>query len=165
MRMLKTDSKCLYHGSIKSENTPIKTKCIALSSRCDVDWCLSYIANLDAMPDKATLTRIISYLCLLECHDSTYMYFQKQGWSQFFIKQHTDHDHDSKLHRKTFYISINLGFTKYLNSNDIIHPNQAGFRADFSCSDHIFTLHELIDIIKIRIENSFAHFLLFLCFR
>ena len=41
---------------------------------------------------------------------------------------------------------INERLTRFVNENNIIGPEQAGFRSGFSTLDHIFLLKTLIDI-------------------
>ena len=41
---------------------------------------------------------------------------------------------------------INMRLTKYVNTLDVIGPEQAGFRSGFSTNDHIFALKMLIDL-------------------
>jgi hypothetical protein len=51
---------------------------------------------------------------------------------------------------KLFTAVLNQRLTTYLEENDILDENQAGFRKGYSCSDHIFTLNSLIEILKKR---------------
>lgn len=62
---------------------------------------------------------------------------------------------------KLFTSVLNDRLTKYLEDNEILHENQAGFRKGFSCSDHIFTLYSLIEIIrkkKLKLFSAFIDF-------
>lgn len=47
---------------------------------------------------------------------------------------------------KLFTSVLNNRLTAFLEENNILDENQAGFRKGYSCSDHIFTLHALIEI-------------------
>ena len=47
---------------------------------------------------------------------------------------------------KVFSNLINDRLTRFVNENNIIGPEQAGFRSGFSTLDHIFSLKTLIDI-------------------
>jgi hypothetical protein len=49
---------------------------------------------------------------------------------------------------KLFTSILNSRLNKYLDDNEILDQNQAGFRKGFSCSDHIFTLYSLIELLK-----------------
>ena len=51
---------------------------------------------------------------------------------------------------KLFTSVLNDRLTLYLNENNILNENQAGFRKDYSCTDHIFTLHSLFEILRKR---------------
>lgn len=59
---------------------------------------------------------------------------------------------------KLFTSVINNRLTTFLHSN-IIHSNQAGFRSGYSCSDHIFTLHSLIDILRKQRKKLYCAFI------
>ena len=47
---------------------------------------------------------------------------------------------------KLFTALINERLTKFVNENNIIGEEQAGFRSGYSTYDHIFTLHAIIDL-------------------
>ena len=47
---------------------------------------------------------------------------------------------------KLFSNLLNDRLTQFVNKNDIIGPEQAGFRSGFSTTDHMFCLKALIDI-------------------
>ena len=47
---------------------------------------------------------------------------------------------------KLFTNVINMRLTEYVNTLDVIGPEQAGFRSGFSTNDHIFALKKLIDL-------------------
>ena len=47
---------------------------------------------------------------------------------------------------KLFASVINMRLTEYVNTLDVIGPEQAGFRSGFSTNDHIFALKMLIDL-------------------
>ena len=51
--------------------------------------------------------------------------------------------------------------TLYLNENNILNENQAGFRKDHLWSDHIFTLHSLFEILRKRKKKLFLAFIYF----
>jgi hypothetical protein len=51
---------------------------------------------------------------------------------------------------KLFTAVLKQRLTTYLEENNILDENQAGFRKGYSGSDHIFTLHSLIEILKKR---------------
>ena len=55
---------------------------------------------------------------------------------------------------KLFTAVLNLRLNNYLKHNDILEENQAGFRADYSTSDHIFTLHALTEILKSKKKKT-----------
>ena len=59
---------------------------------------------------------------------------------------------------KLFTAVLNTRITKFLEENDIINENQAGFRKRFSCFDHIFTLNTLINILKNKKQKLFCCF-------
>ena len=47
---------------------------------------------------------------------------------------------------KLFSALINERLTKYIDTNNIIGEEQAGFRSGYSTHDHIFVLHSIIDL-------------------
>ena len=47
---------------------------------------------------------------------------------------------------KLFTSVINMRLTEYVNTLDVIGPNQAGFRSGFSTNEQIFALKMLIDL-------------------
>jgi hypothetical protein len=47
---------------------------------------------------------------------------------------------------KLFTSVINIRLENFINNTGLVGPEQAGFKKGFSTSDHIFTLHGLIDI-------------------
>ena len=49
---------------------------------------------------------------------------------------------------KLFTAILNLRITKFIDDNKLLGENQAGFRKNYSCSDHRFTLYNLINILK-----------------
>ena len=58
---------------------------------------------------------------------------------------------------KLFTAILNHRLTEFLNYNNILEENQAGFRAGYSTTDHIFTLHALTEILKTKKKNCFAY--------
>ena len=58
---------------------------------------------------------------------------------------------------KLFTAVLNARLTKYVDLNDILQENQAGFR--YSTSDQIFSLHALIEILKARKMKLFCAFI------
>ena len=60
---------------------------------------------------------------------------------------------------KLFTAVLNLRLTNYLKHNDILEENQAGFRAGYSTSDHIFTLHVLTEILKSKRKRLYCSFI------
>ena len=60
---------------------------------------------------------------------------------------------------KLFTSILNMRLSEFLEKNNIINENQAGFRKGFSCADHIFTLHALIEIMKNSKRKLFCCFI------
>jgi hypothetical protein len=60
---------------------------------------------------------------------------------------------------KLFTSVLNRRLTHFLEENNILDENQAGFRKGYSCSDHIFTLHALIEILKKRKQKLYCAFI------
>ena len=60
---------------------------------------------------------------------------------------------------KLFTAVLNLRLNNYLKHNDILEENQAGFRAGYSTSDHIFTLHALTEILKSKHKRLYCSFI------
>jgi hypothetical protein len=59
---------------------------------------------------------------------------------------------------KLFTSILNHRLTTFLEENNILDENQAGFRKGYSCADHIFALHALIEILKKRKQKLFCGF-------
>ena len=59
---------------------------------------------------------------------------------------------------KLFTAVLNARLTKFIDSNNILEENQAGFRKGYSTSDHVFALHALIELLKTRKKNLFCCF-------
>ena len=57
---------------------------------------------------------------------------------------------------KHFTSVLNKRLTNYLEINNLLNQNQAGFRSGFSCQDHIFTLYSLVEILKARRKKLFC---------
>ena len=60
---------------------------------------------------------------------------------------------------KFFTSVLNQRLTIFLEENDIIEQNQAGFRKGYSCADHLFTLHSLFELLKKRKMKLFTAFI------
>lgn len=60
---------------------------------------------------------------------------------------------------KLFTSIINNRLNVFLEESNTLDENQAGFRKFYSCSDHIFTLHALIEIMKKRKMKLFCAFI------
>ena len=51
---------------------------------------------------------------------------------------------------KLFTAILNNRLNTFLQYHDLLEENQAGFRAGYSTTDHIFTLHTLTEILKVK---------------
>ena len=60
---------------------------------------------------------------------------------------------------KLFTAILNNRLTAFLDNNKILEENQAGFRKEYSCTDHIFTLHALFEILRKGKKKLFAAFI------
>ena len=60
---------------------------------------------------------------------------------------------------KVFTFVLNSHRTNFLDNNEIILENQAGFRKGYATTDHIFVLSSLIEIIKSRKQKLFCAFI------
>ena len=49
---------------------------------------------------------------------------------------------------KLFTAILNNRLKVFLDNNNILEENQAGFRKEYSCTDHIFTLYALFEILR-----------------
>ena len=61
---------------------------------------------------------------------------------------------------KLFTAVLNLRLNKFLEHNNCLEENQAGFRAGYSTTDHIFTLHALTELLISKHKNSVVHSLI-----
>ena len=62
---------------------------------------------------------------------------------------------------KLFTAILNKRLTDFLDSNNTILENQAGFRRGYATSDHTFVLHSLIELLKKRKQKLFCAFINF----
>ena len=60
---------------------------------------------------------------------------------------------------KLFTCVINNRLTKFIESNDIIHNSQAGFRQGFSTQDNMFILQHLIQYVNYNKKKLFCAFI------
>ena len=60
---------------------------------------------------------------------------------------------------KLFTSIISTRLNTFLETFEIMNENQAGFRANYSTTDHIFALHALIEILKARKTKLFCSFI------
>ena len=60
---------------------------------------------------------------------------------------------------KLFTALLSECLNTYLEENDILNENQAGFRKDHSTIDHIFALHALIEIMKFEKKKLFCSYI------
>lgn len=59
---------------------------------------------------------------------------------------------------KLFAAILNNRVTQFLKISNILNENQAGFRATYSTSNHVFTLKFLIDKIRSQRKKLFCCF-------
>ena len=60
---------------------------------------------------------------------------------------------------KLFTSVINTRLTEFLDQQNIPGENQAGFRKQYSCTDHIFTLYSMIEILKKKKRKLYCAFI------
>ena len=60
---------------------------------------------------------------------------------------------------KLFTSVLNLRLTIFLDNNEILLENQAGFRFGYETTDHIFVLNSLSEILKQRKQKLFCAFI------
>ena len=59
---------------------------------------------------------------------------------------------------KLFTSILNERSSGFLTQNNILNENQVGFRKEYLCIDHIFSLHSLFEILRKRKKKLFAAF-------
>ena len=59
---------------------------------------------------------------------------------------------------KVFTAVLNTRLTKFTDDSNLLNENQAGFRKEYSTSDHIFVLSSLIDILKAQKQKLYCAF-------
>ena len=59
---------------------------------------------------------------------------------------------------KLFTATLNERLSNFLEENDLLRENQAGFRKHYSTVDHIFSLYSLIEILKNEKKKLFCCF-------
>ena len=60
---------------------------------------------------------------------------------------------------KVFTAVLNNRLTSFLDNSDMLNENQAGFRKEYSTSDHIFVLSSLIEILKVKRQKLYCAFI------
>lgn len=60
---------------------------------------------------------------------------------------------------KLFTSVLNDRLTKFLNNNEILQENQAGFRKGYETTDHIFVLNSLLEILKSKKQKLYCAFI------
>ena len=60
---------------------------------------------------------------------------------------------------KVFTATLNLRLAYYLETNSILNENQAGFRNNYSTSDHCITLSLIIDLLRHHKKKIFTTFI------
>lgn len=60
---------------------------------------------------------------------------------------------------KLFTSTLNERLTRFLENSNILNENQAGLRKEYVCTDHIFILHSLTEIMKNRKQKLFCGFI------
>ena len=60
---------------------------------------------------------------------------------------------------KLFTAILNNRLNTFLQYHDLLEENQAGFRAGYSTTDHIFTLHTLTEILKVKRKKLYCSFI------
>ena len=59
---------------------------------------------------------------------------------------------------KVFTAVLNNRLTDFIDTHKLLNENQAGFRKEYSTSDHIFVLSSLIEIIESKKKHLFCAF-------
>ncbi|MCG8034442.1 MAG: reverse transcriptase family protein [Candidatus Thiodiazotropha taylori] len=59
---------------------------------------------------------------------------------------------------KLFTAVLNERLTNFLEDNNLLNENQAGFRKSYATTDHVFSLYALIEIMKIEKKKLFCSF-------
>ena len=60
---------------------------------------------------------------------------------------------------KVFTLILNNRLTKYLEENNLIEENQAGFRKNYSTMDHVLTLNILLEYMKTKKKTLYCGFI------
>ena len=60
---------------------------------------------------------------------------------------------------KLFTSVINNRLTKFVESNNFLSENQAGFRKGYSVTDHLFIFHSVIDYLRYRKKKKSCTFI------
>ncbi|MCW4343918.1 MAG: reverse transcriptase family protein [Candidatus Thiodiazotropha endolucinida] len=60
---------------------------------------------------------------------------------------------------KLFTSVLNLRLNSFIEYYELLNENQAGFRSGYSTTDHIFSLHALIELIKLKKKKLFCSFI------
>lgn len=63
---------------------------------------------------------------------------------------------------KLFTAVLNNRLNAYLEEYGLLNENQAGFRKQYSTTDHIFTLHCIIDLLRFQKKKIIVHLSIFL---
>lgn len=60
---------------------------------------------------------------------------------------------------KLFTSVLNCRLNTFLSENNILKENQAGFRSEYSTTDHIFTLNSIIEILRFHKKRLFCAYI------
>ena len=60
---------------------------------------------------------------------------------------------------KLFTAVLNNRLNAYLEEYELLNENQAGFRKQYSTTDHIFTLHCIIDLLRFQKRKIYCTFI------
>ena len=60
---------------------------------------------------------------------------------------------------KLFTSVLNNRLSMFLEDNEVLYENQAGFRKGYATTDHIFSLHALRELLKLRKKKLFCVFI------
>ena len=125
----------------------------------------SYVTNSLDIPPKISSIYFEGYLMLYLKRDSSQKFSVKGSSCQFIRKKGDPCDPDNyrgitllSCLGKLFTACISARISTFMDEDNKLGPEQAGFREEFSTSDHIFTLYSIIEYYKLKKGRLYCAF-------
>ena len=176
-KLSNVDEGELFEPSVLTNDLPVDGKLNAIITKKEITSCIKKLRNNKACGQdgilneflKASCTKLVSCMCLLF---NVVLITGKipNAWSVGYITpiykgKGSKHDPDNfrgitvlSCLGKLFTSILNKRIYEFLDDNDLLGNEQAGFRKHNSTLDHMFALHCLVDIYLQRKKKLFCTF-------